>query len=409
MDRPIPKRRRLWPLVFAVVGAAIVTLALVRARATVPSVERKELLLAQVKRENVVRLVTGPGRLVPTTVRWITATHRARVEQVLVRSGDRVTKGQVVAVMRNPEMNLALLEAERQLALASVEAAGLRRQLDLYADRLEMTRTTLGTQHERALRDLERARALHGENLVTESDLERAGSTEEELRNQLALTEQQRARERRQRPSDLSPARDLEKAMRRIVEHSRKQLEELTVRAETGGVVQLVNVEPGQWVESGFVLAKIIVSEELKAELQIDELQARDVALDQLAYVSAGSSRLRGRVSQIDPSASQGTVVVELMLEESAPGLRPDQRISGEIEVRRYSQALTLKAPVQVTRPGLYPVFKLVGPDALVRTNAQLAPAAADRVLVQNGLAEGDQVVVGDMERFKEVERLAIE
>src|SRR5690606_8345042 len=224
-----------------------------------------------------------------------------------------------------------------------VEVAGLRRQLDQQADRLEMARTTLGTQHERARRDLERAVALHGESLVTESELERARSTEEELRHRLALTERQLERERRRRSSDLTPAHDLEKAMRRIVEHSRTQLEALTVRAEASGVVQLVSIEPGQWVESGFVLAKLIVSEELKAELHIDELQARDVALDQVAHVAAGSARLRGRVSQIHPSASQGTVVVEVRLAESAPGLRPDQRISGEIEVRRYAQALTLK------------------------------------------------------------------
>jgi multidrug efflux pump subunit AcrA (membrane-fusion protein) len=122
MDRQLAPRRSWWPALGLAISlaAALVTFGLARARARIISVAREDVTLDQVKRETLVQTVSGPGRLVPLHVRWLTATHRARVERVTMHPGDRVQADTVVAVLQNSEIDLALLEAERQLAAARI-------------------------------------------------------------------------------------------------------------------------------------------------------------------------------------------------------------------------------------------------------------------------------------------------
>jgi hypothetical protein len=67
-----------------------------------------------------------------------------------------------------------------------------------------------------------------------------------------------------------------------------------------------------------------------------------------------------------------------------------------------------LKAPVQVTRAGHFSLYKRAGAETLLRVDAELVPATGGRVLVRSGLAEGDEVVIEDLARFKDHDRLAL-
>ncbi len=410
-DRSLPERRRRWVAALWLLGALAalsLTLALARARGAPPAVERSETLLAAVTRETLAQRVTGPGRLVPRHLRWLTATHRARVEQLLVQPGDRLEAHGRVAILANPEMDLALLEARRELAAARIQVEGTRRQLDTAREALELSLTAAHEQARAAHHDEQRLKGLQLEGLASRSELEQAESRSSELEARERLLAQQAVALESRRTRELTPGQALVASLEQIVGHRQRQLAELSFESGAPGVVQSVHVEPGQWVEAGVVLAKVIISDEVSAELSIDELDARQVQVGQPALISLGSSRLSGQVARIDPMASQGTVVVEVTLEQVEGGLRADQRVSGEIEVRSYPDALSVRAPLQVTRAGHYTLFKLVGSSELLAVDVELVPASADRVLVKSGLVEGDQVVISDLERFKTFERLAL-
>jgi len=409
-DRRLPAQRSRWLLWLgpALIGALAVTWGLARVRAALPAVERDEAELARVTREVIVERVSGPGRLVPRHVRWLTATHRARVEQVLVEPGDRVEANTRVAVLRNPDMDLALLQAERDLAAARIQMAGTRRQLSALSDDVQLSLAAAREQAKVAEDHEGRTLQMEADGLAPASERVRAASSARELGGRVTLLEQRAATLARERPLELEPGEALVASLEKVVAHQQRELAELAMMSGAAGVVHSVSIEPGQWVESGFVLAKVIVSTELCAELAIDELEARRVSLGQAATIMAGSARFAGHVSRIDPMASRGAVSVEVTFEAEQAGLRADQRVSGEVEVRRYPEALSLKAPVQVTRAGHFAVYKLVEADILSIVDTELVPATGGRVLVRSGLVEGDQVVISDLTRFKDHDRLAL-
>lgn len=408
-DRQRALRRSPWR--FGGAAAALVALAatvvLARARAAPPGVPLADTELSRVKREVLVERVSGPGRLVPRHVRWLTTTHRARVEQVLVQPGDRVTAETLVAVLRNPEMDLALLEARRELSAARVQLGATDRSLTERASALELSRSEARERALAATRLARQGEQLEAAGVGSATARDDALSRERELAQRWRLFEDEAAVAARRRAAELQPGHALVRALEQILAHRQRDLDELEMKSGATGVVHSVSLEPGQWVESGFLLAKVIVSDELAAELSIDELEARDVSVGQVATILLGSARLPGHVTRVDPMATRGFVSVEVGLDEASSGARADQRVSGEIEVRRHAEALSLKAPAQVTRAGHFALFKKIG-QTLIAVDAELTPATGGRVLVKSGLFEGDEVAITDLSRFEQHRELAL-
>lgn len=410
MDRPLSPKRRRWPAVLGTCGLLGVGLSWLAStqRGGLPVIDRQQLRVATVTRQSLVRRVSAPGRLEPVHVRWLTATHRARIEKVLVRSGQRVTADTVVAELRNPETKFALLEAQRGLAAAQIQVASTRRMLDTRRQQLEEKLASAEEQNRLASTSATRGQYLQHEGVLSVAELSEWESRLAELSRKIELLKKQLAGQPRARERELAPGRTLVASLSGMVEHQQQQVRELTLTSGAAGVVHSLQVQPGQWVESGAVLAKLIVSEDLKAVLQVDEVAAKDVAVGQRATIVSGNVKIAGRVSQIDPNASLGSVIVEVLLEERSDDLRPEQRVGGEIEVETYSNALSLPAPVNFTRRGRFRLYQVIDDHRLLAKQVELLPATASRVVVASGLLEGDHVVVSDTHRFEQQNQLLL-
>jgi multidrug efflux pump subunit AcrA (membrane-fusion protein) len=132
VDIPRPKRKKTVRNAIIAVGillAVAATAALSRLEPAAPSVERATLWIDTVRRGPLVRQVRAPGTLVPERVRLISALTAGRVEQLLVRPGTSVEPSTVLLEMSNPDVQLQLLDAERQLGAAEAALVGVRTQL----------------------------------------------------------------------------------------------------------------------------------------------------------------------------------------------------------------------------------------------------------------------------------------
>ena len=133
---------------------------------------------------------------------------------------------------------------------------------------------------------------------------------------------------------------------RALYELKKGQLEQLKVRAGATGVMAQLGpgasagsttappeLEVGQKVMAGTILAKIAQPQKLKAELKINETEAKDIALGQPASIDTRNGIIQGKVSRIDPTAVNGNVTVDVKLAGELPaGARPDLSVDGTIE-----------------------------------------------------------------------------
>ena len=395
----------------AVVTALLLTtLGLSRLRPAAPEVEGATLLIDEVKRGPLVRQVGGSGTLVPENQRFVSAVTAGRVEKVNLRAGATVTANTILVELSNPDVQLEALDSERQLKLAEAELSAIRSTLE--GAKLSQEGATASSRT--ALREAERAVAiaerLSKDGLNSQMDVDRA-------RDQLIEAQERYNAEKRRMEvatEALAAQIDLRKAdverLKAIARFQRERVASMQVRAGADGVVQELSLEPGQWVQSGQRLARVASPGRLKAVLEIPETQARDVGIGLPAMVDTRDGVVKGRVSRVDPGSQNGTVTVDITLEGALPrAARPDLTVDGTIEIERLKDVLFVGRPATGASETDAHLFR-VAPDghSATRVTVRLGRASFNAVEIQSGLQPGDRVILSDMDRYNERDRVRI-
>ena len=413
MDIPREKpKRRARPLWVGAIAVMILfaTLGLSRLQPAAPEVERATLLLDTVRRGTMVRQVHGNGTLQPENQRLVSAVTAGRVEQVLARPGATVTPGTVLIELSNPDVQLEALNAERQLQQAEADLAGLRSSLETTRLASEASLAAARTELREAQRAVSVAEKLSGEGLSSSMEADRARDRLQEA------TERFDSETRRKQLAD--EALDAQVALRRtdlervraIASFQRERVASMQVRAGASGVVQELDLEPGQWVQSGQLLARVASPERLKAVLLVPQGNARDLAKGLKATVDTRDGTVHGTVSRVDPAVQNGTVTVEVALPDSLPrAARPDLTVDGTIEIDSLTDVLSMGRPASGASETETRLFRVEGDGhTAVRVPVKLGRASFNAVEVVNGLKAGDQVILSEMSRWDHVDRVRL-
>ncbi|NTX07423.1 HlyD family efflux transporter periplasmic adaptor subunit [Myxococcus sp. CA040A] len=413
MDIPKAKKPRRKPWLFAIGGAfalILVTVGLGRLRPAAPSVDRASVWLDTVKRGPMVRQVKGAGTLVPEYIRWLTADTAGRVERIHVRPGATVKADTLLMELANPDVQLQMLEAERQLASAEAEFIQMRMTLETQRLAQEAAVATLTAESSDAERRATANTILVEKDLIPALDARQAGEKAGEMTRRLDLERKKLSVVASSMKDQLVALQGQVERLKAVARFRRTQVESMKVLAGEDGVLQELPLELGQWVTPGVLLAKVVKPERLKAELRIAETQARDIVQGQKALVDTRNGVVEGTVARVAPAASQGTVRVEVSLPDELPkGARPDLTVEGTVELERLGNVLSVGRPAGAQPNGTMSLFRLMpGSDEAIRVPVQLGRGSVNAVEVLQGLAEGDQVVLSDMAAWDAVERVRL-
>ncbi|OGT92130.1 MAG: RND transporter [Gemmatimonadetes bacterium GWC2_71_9] len=408
---PQNKTKRRVMMAGAGLGALLLaTVAIGRLKPAAPSVERSTVWIDGVKRGPMLRQVRGPGTLVPDSIRWISAVTSGRVERVFVRPGAVVRAGTILLDMSNPDVQLEALTSEQQLAAAQAQLVSLRTNLNTSRLNQASTVAQVRTQLREAQRQLVSAESLITRNLIAQNELQRVRDQVAELTERLQIEQERLGLMAETVDSQLTLQQDQINRLRAISEYQRNRVASMHVLAGTDGVVQDLNLEMGQWVQSGTTLARVVQPGKLRAVLRVPETQARDVALGQKAEIDTRIGIVPGRVVRIDPAAQSGTVAVDVALEGALPqGARPDLSVEGTVEIERLDNVLFVGRPAYGQQNSTVGLFKLSdGGRYAERVNVRLGRASVNTIEVLGGLVVGDSVVLSDMSRWDNVDRVRL-
>lgn len=415
MDRPkTPPRRLRRRLLWLVAGALAVlgiTLGLGSLRAAAPLVSRGTVLIDTVRRGELLRQVQAPGTLVPTDIRWITTDTAARVERLAVEAGAEVKPDTVLLELSNPDVQLRALEAERELATAQAQLAELEAGLDNQRLAQASQVATLEGELADASRRADATEQMHREGAVPALERDEARGRAQILASRLAFERKRLHTVDRSRRAQLEAQRGKIVRLEDLVEFGRRQVANLEVKAGTTGVVQELPLKPGQMVQAGALLAKVVNPARLKAELRVPETQAKDVTIGLPATIDTRNGEVPGKVMRIDPAAQEGTVRVDVALEGVLPpGARPDLTVDGTIQIERLANVLHVGRPAFGEANSRVSLFKVVdGGDEAVRVPVVIGKTSAKAVEIRSGLAAGDAVVLSDLAQLDDVERIRLQ
>jgi HlyD family secretion protein len=358
----------------------------------------------------MVRQVRGTGTLIPEHIRWISAATEGRVEQIFVLAGTPVKADTVLLELSNPEMNLSLRDAELQLKAAEAEYENEKARLANQQMDQEAAAASVKSDYVAAKLRAEADQTLAKDGLVAQITLKISSAKAEELATRYELEQKRLVLSSNSIKTQLSVQQARVDQMQALVQLKRSQVEALSVRAGTDGVLQQLPLQVGQRVTAGTLLALVAQPEPLKAELKIAETQARDIQIDQRASIDTRNGVIAGHVMRIDPAVQNGTVTVDVALEGTLPrGARPDLTVDGTIELERLENVLYVGCPVSGQEQAQITLFKIMADGSNAsRVKVKLGRSSVNTIEVLDGLQEGDQVVLSDMSQWDDFEHIRL-
>lgn len=409
----VGRRKLIRRIIFGtilIIAIPVITVGLSKLKPAAPTVERSTVWIDQVKRGPMLRQVRGLGTLVAEEVVQIPAQFDGRVDKRLVLPGVNVTPDTVLLVLSNPDMELSANDYEWQVKQAKANYEDLRVKME--SQRLDQESLVSRAQSDftQAKLTLERDRELQRLNLKPDLEVRLSQAKYEEVEGRLANDRKRLAIFADSVKAQLDASLVQIQKLQATYELKRKQVEQLVIRAGTSGVLKEVNVEVGQRVAPGTVMAKVVQPWRLKAELKIPETQVKDIIIGQAASIDTRNGEIAGTVMRIDPAALNGTVTVDVKLSGDLPsGARPDLSVDGTIEIERLTDVVYVGRPVFGQPHNQITLFRLEadGKNA-TRVPVKLGRSSVSTIEIVDGLGVGDQVILSDMSTWDAQNRIRL-
>jgi multidrug efflux pump subunit AcrA (membrane-fusion protein) len=415
-DEKFKRKRRQKQIILTVVGVAVLLalfLAVYRLPKAAPNVDLTTVWPDTVKRGSMLRQVRGIGSLVPIPedVRLIPAETDVRVERILVLPGTPVTPDSIVMELSNPQVEQEAINADLDLksAIANYENTKAKVDSDLLTIKAEAA--TVAADYENAKRDADANRELAKAGVVSDQALKNSLAKERELATRNKIEEDRIAENTKAVETQLEVQKATIDQKRAMVQLKHKQHDALRLRAGIAGVLQELDVQVGQRAVQGTILAKVVQPEHLKAELKIPETQAKDIVRLQPAEIDTHNGVVKGTVDRIDPAVLNGTVTVDVKLAEPPPkGSRPDLSVDGTVTLERLDNVLYVGRPAFGQEKSTVGMFKIdTDGKTATRVPVELGRSSVNTIEIVRGLKEGDQVILSDMSRWDNVDRIRLE
>lgn len=404
------KMRRIGYIAAAVVLIPLMTYALSRLKPAAPSVDSGTVWTGTVKRGPMLRDVRGLGTLVPETIRLIPAVTDGQVQQRYLLPGTPVKANTVIFDLSNPQLQQETLDAEYQLKGAQAAYEQTKAQLQNQLMDKRTLAASISSQYRTAEMVRQTKEELGANGLAPQLDVKTAQVQAEELAKENDLAQKEVETFDNSISSQLAVQEATVNQKRAMYELKKSQMDQLHIRPGIDGMLQELDVEVGQKVTMGTVLARVAQPTHLKAQLKIAETQAKDILIGQKATVDTHNGIIPGHVTRIDPAVVNGTVTVDVGLDGPLPtGARPDLSVEGTVEIERLADVLFVERPVHGEANSTVGIFKVVddGKEA-TRVQVQLGRTSVNTVEIVKGLEIGDKVILSDMSAWDNYDRVQL-
>lgn len=402
-------RQRRWQIaVLAIAVLALVLYFSLRMRSdSSRSFSMARISVAEVKTGTLVRDAAVNGRLVAANSPSLFAGSAGTV-QLLVKAGDAVRKGDVLAELESPDLQS---ELKREQAILDQLEAEIARQKILArkqkllavrdADQAEIERVAA----ERAFQRIEKAGVA---GVVQKNEFQR-------VQDNLHSAE---IRARHASQASLLESEDVDLVLKSRIaqwqqqrlhkENLERRVAELRLRAPVDGVVGTLAVANRSVVTANAALMTLIDLSQLEVELEIPESYVTDLGIGMRVELDINGIKAQGKLSAMSPEVVKNQVLARVRFDAEVPaGLRQSQRVSARLLIEEKKNVLLVQRGAFVESEGGRYVYVLKDGIA-TRTPVRMGATSIAAVEFISGLKPGDQVIISGTELFEQAQAVRI-
>jgi HlyD family secretion protein len=414
MDRRIEKKK--WPpkKIALVGGAGLFVLYVIYALAANTgsrlNVEAERLTISTVVKGPFQEYIPVNGIVQPIRTFYLDAVEGGRIEEKFVEAGAFVRKGDPILRMGNTNLQLDVMyrEALSYEQINNARNTSITIEQNTISVRQEVAEAEF--QFQQAARNYVRDSTLAARDLASPMEFKRSQDEYAYWKERKAISLEHSRQDSILRQNQLG---QLDASIRRMnanLDLTRKNLENLTLRAPITGQLSSLNGEIGQSKSAGERLGQIDVLDSFKVRVPVDEFYIARVSPGQTGECELAGDTFKLAIRKVFPEVREGRFEVDMEFTGKVPaGLRRGQTLQIRLELGRLEEA------VMVPRGGFYQktggqwIF-VVDPsgDFAVRRPIRLSRQNPQVFEVLDGLAVGERVVTSSYDNFGDAGRLVI-
>ena len=356
--------------------------------------------IAPVTRESIRRIVTADGVLWPRDQASVMPKISAPVQKFLVKRGDHVRQGQLLAVLENRDLAASATESKGQLAqaesnLRQTQSATVPEQVTKAQTDVEAARQA----EEAARKLLESRQKLLEQGALARRLVGEAQVAYTQARSQyLAAQEHLRALQSVGKEEQVKTAAAQVEAARGHYQSAEAQLAYAEVHSPINGVISDRPLYAGEMASAGSPLLTVVDISRIVARVNVPQNQIAHVKAGNLAILVAAdtSAQLTGRVTVVSPAADPNTTTVQVWVEADNPGerLKPGTPVQAAIVTDTIPDAVVVPAAALLPGSEGGTSIMTVGADNLAHEKkVEVGVRESDKVQILSGAAPGEQVI----------------
>lgn len=332
--------------------------------------------LAQVTRASVAQHVTVVGNLIGDATVSVVPRTAGRLQDISVRLGDRVSRGQRIAKIEDFEIveQVRQAEAAQEVALATIR----QREADL-----QLAKT-----------NVDRSRSLFERQLLPKQTLD-----DNEARYQAAIAQ-----------LDLARAQQTQSKAR--LDELRINLGNTVITSPVDGFVARRAVDPGAFVSQNTPVVDVVDITRVRLVVNVVERDLRQLRAGDEARVEVDAypgDVFQGRIARVAPvlDPATRTAPIEIEIPNADFRLKPGMyaRVSITTDLRK--EALVVPTNAVVDLGGRRGVFVPVN-DVAVFRNVQVGVEERSVIEILGGVSEGDMVITTGAGALRDGDRILL-
>ena len=414
MDREIPKEvrnkeRNKKIIRYGGIGVASVIVISVLISFMRTGVKTKDLVFSTVDKGTIEVSVSASGKVVPAFEEIINSPINTRIVEIYKKGGDSVDIGTPILKLdlQSVETDYKKLLDEEQMRSYKLNQLRVNNQTKL--NDLAMKIKVSAMQLNRKKVELRNEQYLDSLGSGTTDKVRQAELSYNVAQLEYEQLEQQYDNEKEVLAAEYKVQELDFSIFRKGLAEMKRTLDDAQIRSPRKAILTYINNQIGAQVSQGSQLAVISDLSHFKVEGEIADTYGDRVAAGGKAIVKIGSEKLEGTVSSVTPLSKNGVISFTVQLNEDnnrrlRSGLKTDVYVMNAVK----DDVLRIANSSYYVGKGEYELFVVNG-NQLLKRKVQLGDSNFEYVEVVSGLQEGDQVIVSDMNAYKDKNKLKIE
>ena len=374
-------------------------------------VKEDRLSISTVQKGTFREFIPVTGNVEPYKTVFMDAEEGGRVNEIYVKNGDYVNKGDSILKLSNTSLELNFMNRESELLdqmnnIRNSKIAMENQSLNLKDQAVELDYQILDQEAQ-----FTRLEKLYKKEMIPLLEYETSKNRLQYLLNKMKVLEEKIDTDKKlrvQQESQLNSSMDL---LLKNLAFISSSIENLVVRAPMSGQVSALHVEEGVTINKGNNIGQVDELSSFKVSVQVDEHYIAKVYEGQIAHLELNQHKYTLEIVRVYPEVNAGSFEVDMVFKGKSPkGIRRGQSLQMKLALSNETEAMLVSRGRFYQSTGGHWAYVLSADgETAYKKDIEIARQNPSYYEVVSGLKAGEKVIVSGYDNFNEVDELILE